>query len=573
MVKSFISTHPPGPRKEDVRGASAFSDLVVLQHSAEAVLSQKCSWRSPGLVLFPCLLVAVFGGTALVLQLFWATRPPPHMLHNADEAAGVEPSLSEVGSGALASPEAAKQAVSAEVVRTVGCYLAVLDSIIFTLVIPDSFDLVSALGGNAVLSGAMIGIQKLGNSIGAVAFWGALRVAPDIWRTRARGALTLCALCQCIGTGSYGFVAAAADSATASPSHARLLLAALFLGRIVGGVGAGIRLMSIRTCLARLTPGPDRPHQQSRFLFAIMLGMGAGPLVACAVKALNMCQGHRTPFLPAGIAGLTLSLCELAAARCVRSLDGAADFLGAEEGRVMLLEERELDRRRSLIVCALAYSVLRCLCVSGVEAASALLLEVSFGWSPFYVGLTIGLAFLTCIPWRLAYLRLSHRLPLAQWILVLLGASVLGSVLLFRPPMPTFASRGLSRDARMGVLAGALLVGDGLLFPCFFLSDSLVQGVILQHPLPAKASWLNLNGINLFNSLFLDGFARVLGPALSRFHVSAHGQNTYAGQQLALTLVAGLIAVIGINPRLREVGKDEKPQHSPSNAEPRTSGG
>merc|ERR1712061_873910 len=141
----------------------------------------------------------------------------------------------------------------------------------------------------------------------------------------------------------------------------------------------------------------------------------------------------------------------------------------------------------------------------------------------------------TCIPIRMVYKAYQQSFTTKRWLEILLGGSLLGSVLLFRYPM--LMHNALDSRSREAIAAGVLLVGDALLFPCLFLSDGLVQGLILQHPLPREVSMLNLNGVNLLNSLCLDGFARVVGPPLSRFHVAHHGQNMYAAQQLALTLI------------------------------------
>merc|ERR1712217_385070 len=158
------------------------------------------------------------------------------------------------------------------------------------------------------------------------------------------------------------------------------------------------------------------------------------------------------------------------------------------------------------------------------------------------MGATSGQAFLTCIPIRMLYTTCKSSLPTKRWLELLLMGSLLGSMLLFR-----WIRRGNELLA-----ATTLLIGDALLFPCIFLSDGLVQGLIVQHPLPRQISWLDLNGVNLLNTLCLDGFARVVGPPLSRFHVAHHGQNMYAAQQLFLTVAAASIAIFGLFPRLAE---------------------
>lgn len=498
--------------------------LPVAKNSAVAP-DDACRWYSLGHVL-SSFIVACFAGC----YLCWELLKPVSQLSVLDGGNhnGVDTNV--------------------ETARTIGCYFALVDSIIFTMVIPDSYDLTKSLGGGATLSGAMIGAHKFGTALGALSFFVLIQYVPNVWRFQTRSTFLVCVVFNLVGTGTYTLIAEAANGRLGDNGLRELLLVGLFMGRIINGCGSGIRLMLTRTHIARLTPADERPAQQARFLFSITLGMGLGPILAAAVKYSDMCSGGLQPrFEPVGLAGVTLSCCQLVSTMFYRPVTEATDLLQQEESAVRngSLKESDIQWRKRIIWCCLAFSAVRGLCVSGVESATALLLEVNFHWDRMLVGVTIGMAFLTCIPIRILYKSYRTQFTTKRWIQLLLMGSTLGAVLLFR--CPQWIHRGNET-----ISAIVLLLGDALLFPCIFLSDGLVQGLIVQHPLPREISRLDLNGVNLLNTLCLDGFARVVGPPLSRFHVAHHGQNIYAAQQLFLTLLASFIAIVGLFPRLAE---------------------
>merc|ERR1719160_131680 len=94
-----------------------------------------------------------------------------------------------------------------------------------------------------------------------------------------------------------------------------------------------------------------------------------------------------------------------------------------------------------------------------------------------------------------------------------------------------------------------LLTADTVLFPSFFLSDGLMQGIMQQHVFP-HGWFLSTNNVTMLQVLLLDGIGRFLGPPLGRWHVVHGGQQEYASQQLAQCIGGAIITEVVISQML-----------------------
>jgi len=436
---------------------------------------------------------------------------------------------------------------AAELARCIGCFFALVDHILFSMIIPDSFDLSSSIGGDAMFSGTIIGAFKLGTALGAMMLFVCLKAWPELWRTSARSIYFSCVSCNILGLSSYLVVAAIGSNRFPIQGAGALRWArfALFAGRMVTGGGAGFRLMLLRTHVARLTEAPERPMQMARVNMAVMLGIALGPLFAAASGVLDLCKvgGAQPRFEIVGILGLALCLCEFGAALCLPRLDDCTDFLASDHAAESsaTIPDAEVQRRRIIIWSGLSVSMLRGFCLSMVESGTAFLLQTRFQWSSRFTGLAIGASFLTVIPLKEYYNKCHANSKTSDWIRGLMLCSLCGSIALF--------SYGLNNSR---LEAGMLLLGDALLFPSFFMSDGLVQGLITQNLLPADISILNLSSIIVFNTLSLDGLARFVGPPVARLYVVRTGQNGYAFQQFCIVAVSVIIFEVCMRPRLLE---------------------
>jgi len=448
-----------------------------------------------------------------------------------------------------------ESSVAIETVFTVGCFFALIDNVLFTMVIPDSYDLVvSSLGGSITESGFIVGAFKFGTFLGAVFAFLLLRCLPDLWRSYTRRSMLACALLNLAGAASYVLVTSRAAQGEASPgslgARARLWArAALLAGRVVMGVGAGLRLMLVRVLLARLSTPARRPEQYVRLVFAVMLGIGLGPVASSAVGLL--CPSRS--FEAVGLCAPALILSQVAGALSLQSLRPERDLLLEEEerqARQCVFTPSEVGRRQRIGAFCLLFACVRGACVSGLEAATVVLLELDFGWQRRCTGLAVGVAFLSVIPARMTVTHFCDRLSSTQWISRMVLVSLVGACGTLH--YLAFARDMLGQHLHAQLSSIALLAGDAILFSSFFLSDALSQGLIMQHLLPRDLSVLNATFANLILTGLQDGVGRSVGPPLARFLVGVGGQNLYAALQIACALLAFALAHYGFIPLVEE---------------------
>eukprot|EP00746_Dinoflagellata_sp_MGD_P131236 gnl/MRDRNA2_/MRDRNA2_65042_c0_seq2.p1 gnl/MRDRNA2_/MRDRNA2_65042_c0~~gnl/MRDRNA2_/MRDRNA2_65042_c0_seq2.p1 ORF type:complete len:258 (-),score=27.96 gnl/MRDRNA2_/MRDRNA2_65042_c0_seq2:253-978(-) len=182
------------------------------------------------------------------------------------------------------------------------------------------------------------------------------------------------------------------------------------------------------------------------------------------------------------------------------------------------------ERRRTWVVAtALVFSANRAFCVSALEGATSLILELDYKFNQMLSGLLISICF-CCTPIFKVFLdAFGKRFSLPVRLRMLMVLAILGGLLLL-------ITGSLS----------LLLIADLLLFPAFFLGDGLVQGIMQQHTFPA-GYLLDMNTSQLLFLVIVNGFARGLGPPLARWHVYNGGQSQYAIQQLLSTIMGGVL--------------------------------
>lgn len=443
-----------------------------------------------------------------------------------------------------------ESSIAVETAFSVGCFFALIDNLLFTLVIPDSYDLVvTSLGGSMTESGVMVGAFKFGTFCGAVLAFLMIRRLPDLWRNHARRFMLACALLNLAGAASYALVTSATSPAM-GPRAKLCARAMLVAGRVVMGLGAGLRLMLVRVLLARLSTPLRRPEQYVRFVFAIMLGIGLGPVISSAVTYSYVASGGSgQSFEAVGLVGVALILGQVGGALSLQPLRYERDFLLEEEEaamRQLVFTPTEVSRRQRIGAFCLFFACVRGACISGLEAATVVMLELDFGWQRRYTGLAVGIAFLSVIPARMSMMHFYERLPTTQWIGQMVLVSLLGACGTVH--YLGFAQGMLGQRLHAQLSSVALLAADSILFSSFFLSDALSQGLIMQHLLPRELSVLNATFANLILTGLQDGVGRSVGPPLARYLVSVGGQNLYAALQILCSLLAFTLANRGFIP-------------------------
>jgi len=122
------------------------------------------------------------------------------------------------------------------------------------------------------------------------------------------------------------------------------------------------------------------------------------------------------------------------------------------------------------VLCCVAVSGMRAMVVSGLEVATAMVLESVYGWGLPCIGWCISTSFLVSIPQRRLYNKLKSAVVVATWVRIAMIAAALGSLMLF-PAFTTF----LFGDTSNGSFV--LLFADAVLFPSFMLASGLTEGI------------------------------------------------------------------------------------------------
>jgi hypothetical protein len=449
----------------------------------------------------------------------------------------------------------------AERVFNVGYFLTLADTIIFSLVIPDSYNLVQKLGGEAYVSGLVIGVYKLGTFLGALAMFLLLRRHPAMWKEFARHNFLICGLCSIIGTSCWFFATLASSPFRhALPQNGPALVGLLLFGRVVGGIGAGLRLMMMRAQIPSLNSLRARPGRQASLLFAIHVGMGLGPLIAGSTRLVDnaFCPAPaHERHEPIAWVGMAIGFTCLFAVLMVLPLDDAEEFESVHSPSARIRQDVVAAQgmpalHQGVVVSCLSFSMLRAFVVSGGEVATAMLLEVEYKWSVAWIGIASGGCCLSCIPLAKCYTRYGAMMSVKDWVRVMLLVSTVGCLFYFG----TTESLLIHGDVNKGksIQAFSLLVADALVLPSFWLSDALSQGVMMNHANQEAGSMFSQSNVNMMQVLLLDGLSRTIGPALARGQADSNGRNGYATQQLALTIAAVLLSLIVILPKVQENG-------------------
>lgn len=304
--------------------------------------------------------------------------------------------------------------------------------------------------------------------------------------------------------------------------------------------------MMLRTHVARLTPRSERPSQMVRFMFSLLFGVGLGPLLVVLISAMDPCgYGDPNRFQTVGYVALVLALVQAGGTSLLKPLEHAVDWLGLEETRDSLegIGPMEFFRRRQVIICSLVLCAIRSLSLATLDVAAPMLLEHRFHFSHIAIGLLLGACILTGVMARTLFVSKQQIMDSWTWIACAFLCALLGSGLLF--------SFGLddSLEAMM------LLVGCALCCPSYFLSDGLVQGLVMKHPLSSSLSKFDVDVVNLLNIVLMNAVC-LLGAPMALCQIARNQQNGHATMQFISLLGSVILFAAVITPRLQARPRD-----------------
>jgi hypothetical protein len=426
--------------------------------------------------------------------------------------------------------------------RAIGSFqlLNVIHCMSFTIVITDSLDLIRTLDGSAWVSGLMVGIYLAGSCISNVVLWAWVRADPDMWRTRTRLILIMGAGMFTLGTLLYAAVASTVDTVELQAESLGIWLFAMLSARAMQGAGATFFTYQYRRVIVHVSEPGELPTNMSTFFFFSMLGIGLGPLLSAAAHASCFCNvgslGGHAFVAVAAIQLLIFAPTVILVAWFFPSLQHVHD--NYDQGSSDSGPQVVTASTKVLMLSALTFAMLRAFTVSGLEVATAMLLEVEYHWGMVASGIAIGLTFLGCIPARMALLANKHRMSLRSQTRVFLLVALLSTLLLFDLPC------AIGKEIWRWWCTALLLVGDTLIYPSLMFSSSPIEGVALERT--PKVGFWNDNNFVMATAIVVECFGRGAGPPVARFLIDIGGRDAYAAQQLVVVLIAWLIAEIGV---------------------------
>merc|ERR1719401_258984 len=235
-----------------------------------------------------------------------------------------------------------------------------------------------------------------------------------------------------------------------------------------------------------------------------MIGMGTGLCTAGFARFVDdaACPGRaEARYEVTPLVGVTLGIVCMVSVFWLIPLSNVQEFDPANPMSEMVHTRSARSNRahQMIVICCLAFSTLRGFIMSGVEVATAMLLEVDYKWSLEWISIAIGFCFSACIPVQLAYHRFGANLSVKSWIRSMLALAALGCLLYFR--LPHWILAAVDPKFQTLVQGAVLLLADALVSPSFLLSDALSQGVMKQHWFPIQGSFLDERTLNLLQCL------------------------------------------------------------------------
>lgn len=403
----------------------------------------------------------------------------------------------------------------------------------FSATIVESYQISQALGQSMSWSGLSVGLTPGMNLVGVVTGWAFLCWCGECVSVRAY--LIVGELCILAGGLLYAAVVMSTAGLFPPCVHGPSLL---LLSRAVAGVGGGFLEQHTWTEATLIAKTYDeRATRIGQQFLSYMIGTGLGPVAVSFLSRFDTCRGQPPDYLLGGPLWILVGIIGLVAALAYPLAEAEAAKQHAEETQVV----SEADEDRLIVVLTQVTCGMRAFVTSGLEVATAVLLEQK-GWSHSGVGAIIGGTFLMSIPVSAVHGNLVHGMSVPTSMRVVAPCVALGCFLIF----DIWKSYG--KTAEVVTLVG----GDALLFPCIYIWDAALVGLAMQKVGP-RGTLFDENAVNLYG-LGLSAVTRLSGAWMARFLVQIGGRSTYAVMQAVTVVVFIIITESIIFPRLRKGG-------------------
>jgi len=428
-----------------------------------------------------------------------------------------------------------------------------------TSIVPESYDLMLALGQGATVSGSLIGSSWCLSAMAVIVIRSMENRLPlSAWKP-----MNACTLLLSISTIiAFGCLSLDGLNKTASVDR---IAKQLFIVRAIMSLFNGMYLLQSLVALGS-TPKIEMVSFNKTKMGVKTLGMGVGPLLSSMVASI---ERTRDPFvlvaavsyLMAGLFAGMLLLFQLSTLSDHQKLintklevdhkgswqeadhSGSCQLLaadGIDEAADELAAERlPLEQRNRTMVLSAIYGIERTCMASALEAATSMILEVEFNWSTRDAGWAVGIVFLGTVPYMLfgenfkSYMRIGE----IKWMVLCALSSVLACLALF-----PFSTK----------LTTVILTADCFIFANGYLANGIVDGLAFRSC--SDDTCFSTSQYLLAQAISQMALSRPFGPILARFLVDIGGRGCYALGQLVLS-ISGLACCLKVAYTMSRIDK------------------
>jgi len=181
--------------------------------------------------------------------------------------------------------------------------------------------------------------------------------------------------------------------------------------------------------------------------------------------------------------------------------------------------------RSRVWLTAVIYGLERTFIISALEAATAYMLQVEFGWDIGMISCAIGVMFLFTTPLTLLADQVRKRGWCTDERLMCYSACVCAASAILLLPQPRL-------NMNKTVTVALILVADLLIFGFGYLANGVSDGIAIRMSMPdtvfSSSNFIFINRV-------LRSAVRFAGPVFARTILAVHGRAGYAACQLVIS--------------------------------------
>jgi len=307
--------------------------------------------------------------------------------------------------------------------------------------------------------------------------------------------------------------------------------------RALSGLIWATMTMVLNVMVTNITPKGLQVHSETIRTLGITLGLGSGPLFSSILtNAFEMEEPRARAAAPGYFIAALWFVCLLIAwpvyptdpelsrlLQAKEQADSQADK-PSEPAALVSAQQKHVMLDKLSALCGVVFGIIRAYFTSSVESASALILEIEFGWATTDIGLVIGTSFLLATLLLLAIGGMRRFLDPDIFMHANMVICCLSTLLLFQG---------------VGTAPPYIVLADILGFSTSFLAGTEAMGRAIAHAEPGTL--LCVENIWVVRIVGQNNVSRFLSPPLARYVLAAGGRGMYAMTMFAVGVAGWML--------------------------------